>query len=65
MTLTHRLKISRNTLDARLARQQQLFVVYRGQRPIERLIIAQALAEEVPVISSDAAFSPYAVKLIW
>jgi len=31
----------------------------------DRLIIAQALAEGFPVISSDAASSHYAVKLIW
>jgi len=32
MTLTHRLKISRNTLDARLARHQQLFDLVKQKR---------------------------------
>jgi PIN domain nuclease of toxin-antitoxin system len=61
MTLTHRLKISGNILD--LNKLIDLPIYHRD--PFDRLIIAQALAEGIPVISSDAAFSPYAVKLIW
>jgi PIN domain nuclease of toxin-antitoxin system len=38
---------------------------FHHRDPFDRLIIAQALTEGIPVISSDAAFSPYAVKLIW
>lgn len=38
---------------------------FHHRDPFDRLIIAQALAEEIPVISSDAVFSQYAVKLIW
>jgi PIN domain nuclease of toxin-antitoxin system len=38
---------------------------FHHRDPFDRLIIAQALAEGVPIISSDAAFSHYAVKLIW
>jgi len=44
---------------------QLIDLPFHHRDPFDRLIIAQALAEEVPVISSDAAFSPYAVKLIW
>jgi len=33
--------------------------------PFDRLIISQAIAEELPVISSDEKFSLYDVKRIW
>jgi PIN domain nuclease of toxin-antitoxin system len=33
--------------------------------PFDRLIIAQALTEDLPIISSDTIFSQYAVRLIW
>jgi PIN domain nuclease of toxin-antitoxin system len=33
--------------------------------PFDRLIIAQAIAENLPVISSDAHFDAYPIKRIW
>jgi PIN domain nuclease of toxin-antitoxin system len=33
--------------------------------PFDRLIIAQALMEKIPIISSDTIFTDYPVKLIW
>jgi PIN domain nuclease of toxin-antitoxin system len=33
--------------------------------PFDRLIVAQALSEGVPVISVDPAFDPYGVQRIW
>ncbi len=33
--------------------------------PFDRLLIAQALAENIPVISGDAAFDQYPVERIW
>lgn len=33
--------------------------------PFDRLLIAQALAEGVPVVSADAAFDPYPVQRLW
>ncbi|MEK7374298.1 MAG: type II toxin-antitoxin system VapC family toxin [Thermodesulfobacteriota bacterium] len=38
---------------------------FHHRDPFDRLIIAQALAEGIPVVSSDAVFSQYAVKLIF
>jgi len=37
---------------------------FHHRDPFDRLIIAQAIIEEIPVISSDAIFSDYPVKLI-
>lgn len=33
--------------------------------PFDRLLIVQALAEGLPILSADAAFVSYAVELIW
>jgi PIN domain nuclease of toxin-antitoxin system len=38
---------------------------FHHRDPFDRLIIAQALTEELPVITSDALFSYYPVNLIW
>ncbi|MFH2045273.1 MAG: type II toxin-antitoxin system VapC family toxin [Pseudomonadota bacterium] len=33
--------------------------------PFDRIIIAQALIENLPIVTSDSIFSQYSVKLIW
>ncbi|MGI9189822.1 MAG: hypothetical protein ACR2F9_06720 [Longimicrobiaceae bacterium] len=33
--------------------------------PFDRLFIAQAMAEELPVISVDEAFDAYTVQRVW
>ena len=33
--------------------------------PFDRLLIAQALVEDVPVVSADTTFEQYGVKRIW
>jgi PIN domain nuclease of toxin-antitoxin system len=33
--------------------------------PFDRLIAAQALTDNIPVVSIDAAFDPYRVKRLW
>lgn len=33
--------------------------------PFDRLLIAQSLVENMPVITSDAAFDQYAIERIW
>ncbi|MCK5100486.1 MAG: type II toxin-antitoxin system VapC family toxin [Desulfobacteraceae bacterium] len=33
--------------------------------PFDRLIIAQSIAEQISVITSDAAFTKYPVDIIW
>ena len=38
---------------------------FHHRDPFDRLIIAQGLAEQLPVITKDAAFSQYPVQLIW
>jgi PIN domain nuclease of toxin-antitoxin system len=33
--------------------------------PFDRLLIAQALEEELAIVTSDAHFTPYPVKTVW
>ena len=33
--------------------------------PFDRLLIAQALAERVPIITEDRAFAGYGVQIVW
>jgi PIN domain nuclease of toxin-antitoxin system len=35
------------------------------QDPFDRMLIAQAHAENVPIISNDAAFDSYKVRRLW
>jgi PIN domain nuclease of toxin-antitoxin system len=50
------------TLD-HVERQTQLEFHHRD--PFDRLLIAQALVEDIPLISGDAQFDAYGVKRIW
>lgn len=38
---------------------------FHHRDPFDRLIIAQSHAEQIPVITKDAAFSLYPIQLIW
>jgi PIN domain nuclease of toxin-antitoxin system len=38
----------------------------RGHKdPFDRLLIAQAIVESIPIVSVDPAFDPYPVRRIW
>lgn len=37
----------------------------RHRDPFDRLLIAQALIEQAPIVSNDAAFDGYGVERIW
>jgi PIN domain nuclease of toxin-antitoxin system len=38
---------------------------FQHRDPFDRLLIAQAMVEEVPIISGDAAFDAYSVTRLW
>lgn len=38
---------------------------FHHRDPFDRLLIAQSMVENVPIVSVDAAFSPYSVTQIW
>ena len=33
--------------------------------PFDRLLIAQAIIEKIPLVSKDTAFEPYEIEVIW
>ena len=33
--------------------------------PFDRLLIAQAAVESLPILTADKAFKPYGTKIIW
>jgi PIN domain nuclease of toxin-antitoxin system len=33
--------------------------------PFDRLLIAQAVAEEIPIVSADAVFDAYPLQRLW
>ena len=49
----------------RFAVEWQVELPFYHRDPFDRLIIAQSLAEGIPVVSSDAAFDAYGVGRIW
>lgn len=46
-----------------LARLAELPFLHRD--PFDRLLIAQALVEDLPVVGVDSAFDPYGTRRIW
>jgi PIN domain nuclease of toxin-antitoxin system len=38
---------------------------FHHRDPFDRLIIAQALAEDLPIVSGDATFDAYGVRRVW
>lgn len=44
---------------------KQRSLSYHHRDPFDRLIIAQAIVEEMPVVSRDDGFSDYPVQLLW
>jgi PIN domain nuclease of toxin-antitoxin system len=38
---------------------------FHHKDPFDRLLIAQALAEGIPMVSADAAIDPYGVQRLW
>ena len=38
---------------------------FHHRDPFDRLLIAQAMAEQLPIVSADTAFEAYSVKRLW
>lgn len=38
---------------------------FHHKDPFDRLLIAQALAEQIPLISTDTRFDAYGIERIW
>ncbi len=38
---------------------------FHHRDPFDRLLVAQAMVEQIPIVSADAAFDAYGVKQLW
>jgi PIN domain nuclease of toxin-antitoxin system len=38
---------------------------FHHRDPFDRLLIAQAIAEQLPIVSADATFDVYSIKRLW
>lgn len=38
---------------------------YHHRDPFDRLLIAQSIVEQIPIVSNDSAFDAYPVKRLW
>lgn len=38
---------------------------FHHRDPFDRLLIAQAMVEQIPIVSADSAFSAYAIECLW
>ena len=38
---------------------------FHHRDPFDRLLIAQAMVEQIPIVSGDPAFDPYPVQKLW
>jgi PIN domain nuclease of toxin-antitoxin system len=38
---------------------------FHHRDPFDRLLVAQALVEQIPIVSSDSSFDAYAVQRLW
>jgi len=43
----------------------QVGLPFHHRDPFDRLLVAQALMENVPVVTADSMFDAYGVKRIW
>lgn len=64
-----RQQLSVNAIDILQIETAHLHVVstlpFHHSDPFDRLLIAQALVEELPVVSADVAFGGYSIERLW
>lgn len=55
-----------NILSIELSHLSGVIILpFHHRDPFDRLIIAQGIAEKIPIITSDSAFRNYPVRIIW
>ncbi|MDA3918384.1 MAG: type II toxin-antitoxin system VapC family toxin [Deltaproteobacteria bacterium] len=62
-------QLQKNAIDVLPIELDHLSVIinleFHHRDPFDRLIIAQGITEQIPVITSDAMFAKYPVEVIW
>jgi PIN domain nuclease of toxin-antitoxin system len=44
---------------------QVVTMPFHHRDPFDRLLVAQAMVEQIPIVSADEAFKPYEIKCLW
>lgn len=62
-------QLEKNAIDILSIELDHIFAItnleFHHRDPFDRLIIAQGITEQIPIITSDATFSKYPVEVIW
>ena len=62
-------QLNRNSIDILNASFQHITLIatlpLRHRDPFDRMLIAQAMVEDIPILSADKAFDDYEVERIW
>ncbi|OCQ98794.1 twitching motility protein PilT [Nostoc sp. MBR 210] len=62
-------QIQQNSIDLLSIQMPHLAIVatlpLHHRDPFDRLLIAQAIAEGIPIISADVAFNAYSIRRLW
>ncbi|MGH1396019.1 MAG: type II toxin-antitoxin system VapC family toxin [Trichormus sp.] len=62
-------QIQQNSIDLLSIQMPHLAIVatlpLHHRDPFDRLLIAQAIAEGIPIISADVAFDAYSIRRLW
>jgi PIN domain nuclease of toxin-antitoxin system len=64
-----RQQLEQNSIEILPVKLEHLIVVaglpFHHRDPFDRLLIAQAMVEDLPMVSADNAFDAYAVQRLW
>jgi PIN domain nuclease of toxin-antitoxin system len=64
-----RQQLEQNSIEILPVKLEHLIVVatlaFHHRDPFDRLLIAQAIVEDLPVVSADIAFDAYGVQRLW
>lgn len=62
-------KVKGNAIDLLMIKAEHLDVLkslpFRHRDPFDRLMIAQSIAEQVPILGRDVVFDAYAIERLW
>jgi PIN domain nuclease of toxin-antitoxin system len=61
--------LEKNSIDVLSIELDHIFAItnleFHHRDPFDRLIIAQGITEQIPIITSDATFPKYPIEVIW
>jgi PIN domain nuclease of toxin-antitoxin system len=67
MFITQQLSLNKfNLLDIKIVHLTVVSTLpFHHRDPFDRLLIAQAMVEQIPILSADSAFDAYPIQRLW